>query len=85
MEILIAQRVMDETSYELGKRVSLISEHSGAPEDQLEAFLKIAFDTVKENIHQVALSEYQDFEREALRRIPRDPDDWHTVALALAL
>ena len=28
---------------------------------------------------------YDPFESEARERIPRDPDDWHTVAVALAL
>ena len=28
---------------------------------------------------------YALFEQDARRRIPRDPDDWHTVALALTL
>lgn len=34
----------------------------------------------------MALSKtYQPFEATARRRIPRDPDDWPTVALAIAL
>jgi predicted nucleic acid-binding protein len=33
----------------------------------------------------VAESSYSHLETEARNRIPRDPDDWHTVALALEM
>ncbi|NQZ64621.1 MAG: DNA-binding protein [Crocosphaera sp.] len=38
-----------------------------------------------QKITTIPLSYYQSFEEEARKRIPRDPNDWETVALSLAL
>lgn len=37
-----------------------------------------------DRITRMVEEDYRDFERVARVRIPRDPDDWHTVTLALA-
>lgn len=40
---------------------------------------------VEARVSRVPALAYDHLREEALARIPRDPDDWHTIALALAL
>lgn len=47
--------------------------------------LATARDLVDEWVSVIPDTVYAHLEDEARYRIPRDPDDWHTVALALAL
>ncbi|NEN88696.1 MAG: DNA-binding protein [Okeania sp. SIO3H1] len=44
-----------------------------------------ALGLINNRITTFPLYDYQSFEAEARKRIPRDPNDWETVALALAL
>ena len=43
-----------------------------------------AFSFVTGRVRRIPLEDYAAYEAEARDRVPGDPDDWHTVALALA-
>lgn len=45
--------------------------------------LAATLSVVERRVRPVPLDVYQAYEAEARDRIPHDPDDWHTVALAL--
>jgi len=85
LELFIATRTLEEAWYELEKRAEIIVKKADASKKTVERTLDIATRVVSENIYFAKLYEYQTFEEEARRRIPRDPKDWHTVALALSL
>ena len=52
--------------------------------EQERGLLFLATSIAEETTTRVFLDEYAVYEQEARRRIPHDPDDWHTAALALA-
>jgi len=47
--------------------------------------LAAALELLDTRVVRVPLSSYREFEEEARDRIPRDPNDWPTVAAAMAL
>jgi predicted nucleic acid-binding protein len=77
--------VVDETNYEIQKRIchmittGKLSKEAGADLTQAASQL------LETRIITVPQIEYGYLEIEAKERIPRDPDDWHTVALAIHL
>lgn len=80
-----AENVLSETLHELRKRVEIIVNQRQMPEAVGQTLLIAAEAVIAEYIQLVAESEYSYLELESRNRIPRDPDDWHTVALALHL
>lgn len=80
LELSIAERIWDEAEYELQKRLMQRFAH----EEGIDRFLAGALALVDERIAPVPEAIYRMYERVACARIPRDPDDWHTVALALS-
>jgi len=85
LSIYAADKVLEETNYEIQKRIShmvttgKLSREAGA--DLTQAAFQL-LETCTINVPQV---KYSYLEIEAKERIPRDPDDWHTVALAIHL
>lgn len=51
----------------------------------METYVPIAVRLAEANVQVSEQLFYASFEQEAKQRIPRDPDDGHTVALTLAL
>ena len=84
-ELFIAEKPWDEAQHELAKRFTAIAERTGAsPESATEQHTQ-AVQLAEAYVQIVPQTYYVSFEKTARRRVPRDPDDWHTVALALAL
>jgi putative PIN family toxin of toxin-antitoxin system len=85
LELYLAKKMKNEAQYELQKRISIIVSQTKLTEalgkKQLEAALRL----IESKIITVPLFFYQSWEIEARKRIPRDPNDWETVALSLAL
>lgn len=77
--------MLSETLHELRKRVAIIINQRQIPEAVGQTLLIAAETVIAENIQLVAEPEYIHLELESRNRIPRDLDDWHTVALALHL
>ncbi len=85
LDLLVAEAAWSETEHELRKRVALLVKHGHlavAPATQL---LDEVLATLSERITLVPREVYSDRLAEAQRRIPRDPSDAPTVALALTL
>jgi len=84
IKVVITQEQWNETQYELERRMRHFVERAGVTEDQL---LQIRQD-IQEVINAIEIAPryaYEHLEAVARRRIPRDPSDWPTIALALAL
>lgn len=85
LELFLAEKMKNEVQYELQKRISIIVSKTNLTQElgqlQLEAALKL----IDNKIITFPLSSYQSWEVEARKRIPRDPNDWEAVALALTL
>ena len=82
-ELFMAARAWNETQYELRKRATLFAERRGVA--ALQDLLERAIEVAEAHVTVVGPDEYAEYEEEARRRMPRDPDDWPTVAAALAL
>ena len=85
LELLLAEKMKNEAQYELQKRVSIIVNKGNLTPEEGQFQLKVALGIIDRKIVTFPLSYYQSFKAEARKRIPRDPNDWETVALALAL
>ncbi len=85
LELFLAEKMKNEVQYELRKRISIIINKTNLTEELGQLQLEAALRLINRKIMTVPLSFYQSFEEEARKRIPRDPNDWETIALALAL
>ena len=85
LELFSTVRAWNETQYELRKRAQFFAERRGVAPDTLQNLLELAIMVAEQQVMIVGDAGYSAYEAEARRRIPRDPDDWPTVALALTL
>lgn len=85
LELYMAEKAWDEASYELGKRVELMMQKGRFDQDVGQLLLIDAFALVEARVVLVPYEVYAVQEFTAKARIPRDPDDWPTIALALVL
>lgn len=84
-DLYIAENILEEALHELRKRINIIVNQRQMPEALGQSLLIAAQTVINDEIKLISESEYALLEAEARNRIPRDPDDWHTVALALLL
>ena len=80
-----SEKVVDETNYEIQKRISRMITTGKLSMETGTDLKQSASQTLETCIIIVPQIEYRYLEIEARERIPRDPDDWHTVALAIHL
>ena len=85
LQLYMAEQAWEEARYELGKRVAAMTGQGKLGEGAGEALLEAAFALAELRVTLVPEEVYANLEDEARSRIPRDPDDWPSVALALAL
>ena len=83
--IYASERVVDETNYEIQKRISRMITTGKLSKEAGTDLTHAASKPLETCIINVPQIEYGYLEIEAKERIPRDPDDWHTVALAIHL
>lgn len=83
--LYVAELPWEETGHELGKRVAAMVEQGRVSEAAGRELLEGARGIAEARVSRVPALAYEHLRQEALARIPRDPEDWHTVALALAL
>jgi len=85
LELYMAEKAWNEACYELSKRIAKMVQKGildqGLGEKLLVDALALAEAVVSLIPHEV----YAPLETIARTRIPRDPDDWPTIALALVL
>ena len=78
----LAESISDEAEYEIRKRIALIILRGPLITDVAERLLDAALVTANDRIIPIPQPIYGIHETVERARIPRDPDDWHTVALA---
>jgi predicted nucleic acid-binding protein len=86
LQVLVAEDHWSETQHELSRRLGIM-ESTGRLSPANRRALEEAVQSLIEAkaIDVVSRSMYAPFEATARRRVPRDPQDWPTVALALLL
>ena len=77
------EKVWDETKHEISKRTKAITEKNLMTEDQQQRLCEAAIYLGSEVLDIVPFVQLQEYLAEAAIRIPRDPLDMPTVALAL--
>ncbi len=85
LQLYAVPKVLDEAGYELRRRLTIMRNQgrfNGTTEQEL---LGLATGVMDSYISLVAESFYAPLEAEARKRIPRVPNDWEIVALALVL
>lgn len=85
LTLYVTERILDETQYELRQRVTSMVSRGGLSEAIGQGILEEAMSIIETDLMLVAQSNYSHLETTARNRIPRDPDDWYTVALALVM
>ena len=85
LELFITVEVWSEAQHELGRRISLMVQQARLTEDAADYLLRTALTAVETGVAVVPAALYADALPEAYRRVPRDPRDAPSVALALTL
>ena len=85
LELFVAAEAWSETLHELRKRAALLVTRGHLNAEEATQLLNDALATVGARVRPIPAEVYADRLTEASRRIPRDPRDAPTVALALAL
>jgi len=85
LTLFITEDAWSEVRHELRKRVDARERHGSLDPGGADELFDDAIGAASSVITVVPFGEYAHREREARRRIPRDPNDWPTVALALTL
>ena len=85
LRLHVSEEALYEALYEMSRRAAKIVEQGKASRPAADAMLGEARGIVERRISPVASEVYAGFEERAAYRMPRDPDDAPTVALALAL
>lgn len=83
--IYAAEKVIEETTYEIQKRIRHMVTTGKLSKKAGTDLTQVASQPLETRIITIPQIEYGYLEIEAKERIPRDPDDWHTIALALHL
>jgi predicted nucleic acid-binding protein len=83
--LYITPATWSEVTHELGRRLDAMVLRGQIEPVELEPMLHETIVMLSQIITVVPESEYGDHEAEARDRIPRDPNDWPTVALALSM
>ncbi len=84
LELYVPERMWDETRHEVERRLRL-RVGRGLPEAIADRFWNAAVQFKEQSVAEVPEELYEGLRDEALSRLPRDPNDWQVVALALFL
>lgn len=85
LDLRVSERVNAESHHELSRRVGAIVGQGRIDRDTADALLEAALVVAADETTVVPEAAYSAYLERAAYRIPRDPDDVPTVALALAL
>ena len=86
LRVVVAEDQWSEIRHELGRRVALLVAHARMTDEQA-ARIRQAIESLVDTrvIDVIPRLVYEHMEETARRRVPRDPDDWSPVALALSV
>jgi predicted nucleic acid-binding protein len=86
LRVAVAEDQWSETQHELGRRVAFLVAHARLTDEQASRIQQAIVSLVASQVIDVIpRAVYEHMEETARRRVPRDPDDWPPVALALTL
>jgi predicted nucleic acid-binding protein len=85
LDLNLTERAWSEARYELTSRLDAMVRRERITPERREQLLELVFELAIVQLTVQGEQQYSHAQAEARRRIPRDPDDWPTVALALAL
>jgi predicted nucleic acid-binding protein len=86
LRVVVAEDQWSETQHELGRRIALLITQGRLTSERALEIQQTIRELVDEHIIEVTpRAFYEHMEATARRRVPRDPDDWPPVALALAV
>jgi len=85
LELYVAEKAWDEACYELKRRVATMVQKGIFSQDSGQLLLDNAMTLAEAKVSLIPHEVYASRETIARARIPRDPDDWPTVALALVM
>ena len=85
LELYMAEKAWSETTYELDKRINIMIQKNVFSQSVGRSLLQDALELAELKVSIIPHEIYASYETIARKRIPRDPNDWFTVALALAL
>ncbi len=84
LDLYVPARMWDEARHEVSRRLG-IRVRNGLPQEIADRFWNAAVRLKEESVAEVPEELYEGLREEALSRLPRDPNDWQVVALALFL
>lgn len=83
--VAVTEEQWDEARYELDQRFRLFRQRSWLPPEEIAEIESDVQSLIDDEVSEVVQRHvYHHLEHVARRRIPRDPNDWPTVALAIA-
>ncbi len=85
LHLYLAEKTREEAEYELIQRTRVIVNQGRLTEAAGQAQIETGLTLIATQIRLMPVSFYAHLEPAARKRIPRDPNDWENVALALAL
>lgn len=85
LELYMAEKAWDEACHELSKRIAKMVQKGIFSQETGQKLLADAIALTEAKVSLIPHEVYAALETTAIARIPRDPDDWPTVALALVL
>lgn len=85
LDLFVAEPIWNEAQHEVRKRLDAMERHARISADVRREIEAAAQAVIAARVRRVPLGTYAPLEPVARERIPRDPDDWPTVALALVL
>ncbi|MBS3933896.1 MAG: nucleotide-binding protein, PIN domain-containing protein [Truepera sp.] len=85
LELFMSEHAWSETRHELTRRVSVMAKRHGLPEADAAALLAAGMAALEASVNVMPAESYAPLETVARGRLPADPNDWPTAALALAL
>lgn len=85
LRLHVSEEALDEALHEISRRAAQIVDQGRVNRPAVDAMLDEARGVIERRISPVPSEVYAPFEERATYRMPRDPDDVPTVALALAL
>lgn len=85
LELFICTQAESEALHELQKRGNAMVRKGSIQSEQLDALLQLAIASLRQYIQVMPELLYLPLKSQARSRIPRDPDDWPTLALAMVL
>lgn len=84
LDLYVPDRMWGEARHEVSRRLG-IRVRDSLPQEIADRFWAAAVRLKEESVAEVPEELYEGLKEEALSRLPRDPNDWQVVALALFL